>query len=177
MKRSRFQFGLASLLAMPAMFGLGWWTRDRTYERDVYAAAEQMAAESGGVFIPDLGLFHGGQDLKNRMQSMSPQAVAELQRRLDYDTSVMSPAVGPPRPGFWASVKSLVGLEGDDDSYWREEDFTSEGANRDTAAEQSPDGKPSPVEIIRALHGGFGKSSATQTSSSAKEIKTGEAGK
>ncbi|MHB0958919.1 MAG: hypothetical protein ACYC0X_26570 [Pirellulaceae bacterium] len=42
MKRFRLRFGLLSLLAMPAMFALGWWARDRNYERDVYAAAEKV---------------------------------------------------------------------------------------------------------------------------------------
>ncbi len=116
MKRVRLHFGLLSLLAMPAMFALGWWARDRNYERDVYAAAEQIADDAGGVFIPELGIIRGGKDLFNRVSSMTPQARAEMQRRLEYYNSAVAPTFDPPRPGFLESLKSLFGCGQNNDS-------------------------------------------------------------
>jgi len=107
MKRFRPRFGMISLLTMPAMFALGWWARDRNYDRDVYLAAEQIAGDMGGTYIPELGIITGGGGLAKKMQAMSPQAKAEMQRRLTYYEKVMEPTFHPPRPSFWDSLKSL----------------------------------------------------------------------
>ena len=116
MKRFRLRFGLLSLLALPAMFALGWWARGRNYERDVYAAAEKVADDAGGIFIPELGIIYGGKKLSNRMGSMTPQARAEMQRRLEYYDDVVAPTFDPPRPGFLESLKSLFGCGENNDS-------------------------------------------------------------
>ena len=116
MKRFRLRFGLLSLLAMPATFALGWWVRDRNYERDVYAAAEKVAVDAGGIFIPELGIVHGGKELSNRMGSMTPQARAEMQRRLEYYDDVVAPTFDPPRPGFLERLRSLFGGGQNNDS-------------------------------------------------------------
>ena len=110
MKRCRLRFSLLTLMTMPAMFAMGWWVRDRNYERDVYMAAEQVADHSGGIYIPELGLLHGGQELEKRMKAMSPEAQAEMARRLAYYEEVLEPTFDPPRSSILGSLKSLIGL-------------------------------------------------------------------
>jgi hypothetical protein len=78
------RLSLLTLLLLPAMFALGWWVRDRNYDRDVYQAAEQTADDAGGIFIPGLGMVHGGKRLTDRYGRMSPTAKAEMDRRLAY---------------------------------------------------------------------------------------------
>ena len=120
MRSSLLRFGLFSLLAMPTMFVLGWWARDRNYDRDVYLSAAQIAHEAGGEYIPELGVIRGGRDLAKGMQAMSPQARAEMARRLTYFHEVMEPDFDPPKPSFGASLKSLFfvgdGEKASDDS-------------------------------------------------------------
>lgn len=116
MKSCRLRFSLLTLLAMPAMFAMGWWVRGRNYERDVYMAAEQIADNSGGVFIPELGMVHGGRELVKRMQAMSPEAKAEMDRRLAYYVEVMEPDFDPPRPSFLDSLRSFFGVSDDEEA-------------------------------------------------------------
>tara|TARA_R110002072_G_scaffold303100_1_gene493604 strand:+ start:18190 stop:18561 length:372 start_codon:yes stop_codon:yes gene_type:complete len=82
------------------MFALGWWTRDRNYNRDVYTAAEAIADDSGGIFVPELGTVRGGKRLVDRYRTMSPAAKAEMQRRFAYYTTVMEPTFDPPSRGI-----------------------------------------------------------------------------
>jgi len=107
MKRQLPRIGLLSLLAMPTMFALGWWSRGLNYSRDVYAAAEKIPEDSGGVFIPELGVVHGRKRFSDRYNAMSPAAKAEMERRLAYYTDVIEPTFDPPKPGIIESVASL----------------------------------------------------------------------
>ena len=154
MKRFRLRFGLLSLLALPAMFELGWWARDRNYERDVYAAAEKVAVDAGGIFIPELGIIHGGKELSNRMGSMTPQARAEIQRRLAYDEDVVAPTFDPPRPGFLESLKSLFGCGQNNDSCGHVS-AKPEDAGHGEPSEQHPEAKDigRRIEFLRQSRG------------------------
>lgn len=116
MKSWHLRFSLLTLLVMPAMFAMGWWVRDRNYERDVYVAAEQLADNSGGIYIPELGMLHGGRELEKRIKAMSPEANAEMARRLAYYEEVMEPDFDPPRPSLWNSITSFFGISDDEEA-------------------------------------------------------------
>lgn len=107
MKRPVSCFNLLSLLLLPAMFAIGWWTRGINYNRDVYVAAETIAWNSGGTFVPELGMILGGGDFGTRFNSMSPIARKEMDRRLEYFASEMEATFDPPKPGVIESVVSL----------------------------------------------------------------------
>lgn len=84
MRIRRPRISLLTLLLLPAMFAAGWWARGIRYERDVYIAAEYMAMDSGGIFIPEIGLFRGGKKLSQSLNSLPPEAGEELNRRIEY---------------------------------------------------------------------------------------------
>lgn len=75
---------LMTLLLLPLCFGLGWWARGLSYERDVIIAAETMTMKSQGDFIPELDLVIVHGDLAKKFKQLSPEAEKELQRRIDY---------------------------------------------------------------------------------------------
>ena len=77
------------------------------YNRDVYVAAEKIAEDSGGFFIPELGVVSVGERWSDRQNAMSPAAKVEMERRLAYYTEVMEPTYNPPKPGFIESITSL----------------------------------------------------------------------
>lgn len=49
----KFQTRPITFLLLPLMFALGWWGQEIHYDRDVCAAIDLEALESGGIFIPD----------------------------------------------------------------------------------------------------------------------------
>lgn len=118
MKRYRPRFGLLTLLALPAMFALGWWARGLNYKRDVYNAAEKIAEDSGGIFIPELGMIRGRANFSARYRSLSPASKEELSRRLTYYKEAVEPTFDPPKPGVIESVKGVFSATffGDDAS-------------------------------------------------------------
>lgn len=110
----RPRLSLVTLLLLPAMFALGWWARGINYKRDVYSAADRIALETGGVFIPEVGLFRGGKELAQRFNSMSPEAKAEMERRMEYLDEIADqyddPKL-PPQPTFVTELKSGFGIK------------------------------------------------------------------
>ncbi|TWU59956.1 hypothetical protein Poly51_02290 [Rubripirellula tenax] len=107
MKQRLPRFGLLSLLALPAMFALGWWVRGLNYKRDVYFAAEEIAEDSGGFFVPELGTIQGRKKFVDRYRAMSPEAKAEMERRMEYYAEVIEPDFNPPQPNIIESFSSL----------------------------------------------------------------------
>ena len=130
------------------------FARKHNYERDVYAAAEQVADDAGGVFIPELGIIHGGKRLSNRVSSMSPQAKAEMQRRLKYYTDVMAPTFNPPRPTVWSTIKALVGAGNNNDSEGTNVGVRSKDANDDEPSERTSEEIQRRLEFFRRRAGG-----------------------
>ena len=84
MTLGKFQIRLTSILLLPLMFAAGWWARGINYDRDVRAAIDQEALESGGVFIPEMGIVRGNGITAKKLKSMSPDAKKEMERRLKY---------------------------------------------------------------------------------------------
>ena len=107
MKRRLPRFGLLSLLAFPAMFALGWWMRGLNYKRDVYFAAEKIAEDSGGFFVPELGTIQGRKKFVDRYRAMTPEAKAEMERRMMYYTDVVEPDFDPPQRSILESLANL----------------------------------------------------------------------
>ena len=84
MKMGKFQLRLTTLLLLPLMFAAGWWARGINYDRDVRSAIDKEALDSGGVFIPEMGIIHGNGITVTKLKAMSPEAKAEMDRRLKY---------------------------------------------------------------------------------------------
>lgn len=161
MKSCHLRFSLLTLIAMPAMFAAGWWVRDRNYERDVYIAAEQVADYSGGIYIPELGMVHGGRELAKRMKAMSPEAKAEMARRLAYYEEVVEPDFDPPRPSIMDSLLSLFGVS--DDETGEDESTVDFGRSADGASDsaQNENSIQDRIDTMRRMqaNGAFGKPS------------------
>lgn len=125
MKMGKFQIRLPTLLLLPLMFAAGWWTRGINYDREVRAAIDQQALESGGFFVPEMGIIRGNGITAKKLQSMSPDARKEMDRRLKYyaenfpqdasldsdDQSDTNASTGFPKAGFSASGFGIGGVK------------------------------------------------------------------
>ena len=76
---------LLTVLLLPFCFGLGWWARGLSYEKDVLIAVETVAMHSGGAYVPELGLvITHDKRLAFRYAQLTAEDEQELQRRIDY---------------------------------------------------------------------------------------------
>ena len=113
MRLPRLRFSLFTLLALPTMFalgwGTGWWSRDRNYNRDVYAAADVIVSDAGrGVVIGGGMILSHDRKFVDRYNAMSPAAQEEMKRRLEFYDQELESSFAPPRPSMADSLQDLV---------------------------------------------------------------------